>query len=176
MFNVFLPKQFRDGGNGIGGVQAPASAGEIYANYLIYSLCGIPKSIGSYLVETALGRKGSMASSAVGASLSLLGFANASSTGVITSATSGAFSFLITIVYAVLYAYTPEVFDTKVRGTASGVASALGRIAGVVAPLVTGGLLSVSYLSQTISRRLCSSWSGSVPCFSQSKRKAAPIN
>ncbi|KAI0229217.1 hypothetical protein L0F63_004522 [Massospora cicadina] len=143
MFNVFLPK-YLEMKNGIGGVQAPASAGEIYANYLIYSLCGIPGSmIGSYLVETALGRKGSMASSAVGASLSLLGFANASSTGVITF-TSGAFSFLITIVYAVLYAYTPEVFDTKVRGTASGVASALGRIAGVVAPLVTGGLLSVS--------------------------------
>ncbi|KAI0234009.1 hypothetical protein L0F63_001080, partial [Massospora cicadina] len=88
------------------------------------------------------------------------GFANASSTGVITF-TSGAFSFLITIVYAVLYAYTPEVFDTKVRGTASGVASALGRIAGIGC---TPGDWRPAFrllISLAISRRLCSSWSGS---------------
>lgn len=68
-----------------------------------------------------------MSLSAVGSALALLGFAKASSPVTITI-TSGVFSFLITILYAILYAYTPEVFDAKVRGTACGIASALGRM------------------------------------------------
>ena len=38
--------------------------------------------------------------------------------------------------YGVIYAYTPEVFPAPVRGTGSGIASLLNRIAGVAAPLV----------------------------------------
>lgn len=30
--------------------------------------------------------------------------------------------------YAVLYGWTPEIFGTKVRGTACGIASALSRV------------------------------------------------
>ncbi|KAJ9074884.1 hypothetical protein DSO57_1001871 [Entomophthora muscae] len=143
MFNVFLPK-YLEMKNGSDSTKVPTSSSEVYGSYLIYSLCGIPGSmIGSYLVETVLGRKGSMALSSVGSALALLGFAKANSSATITFS-SGIFSFLITILYAILYAYTPEVFDAKVRGTACGIASALGRIAGMIAPLVTGGLLSVS--------------------------------
>lgn len=36
----------------------------------------------------------------------------------------------------VLYAYTPEVFPAPNRGTASGIASFLNRIAGLCAPIV----------------------------------------
>lgn len=35
---------------------------------------------------------------------------------------------------AVLYASAPELFDTAYRGSASGMLSCLGRIAGIVAP------------------------------------------
>ena len=35
---------------------------------------------------------------------------------------------------AVLYASAPELFDTNSRGTASGMLSCLGRLAGIVAP------------------------------------------
>jgi len=52
--------------------------------------------------------------------------------------------FMTTITYAVIYAYTPEVFETKVRGRAGGVASALGRVAGIVAPTLAGLLLTVN--------------------------------
>lgn len=38
--------------------------------------------------------------------------------------------------YGVIYAYTPEVFPAPVRGTGSGIASLLNRIAGLCAPLV----------------------------------------
>ena len=38
--------------------------------------------------------------------------------------------------YGVLYAYTPEVFPAPVRGTGTGIASLLNRIAGLSAPVV----------------------------------------
>lgn len=42
---------------------------------------------------------------------------------------------------AVLYGWTPEVFPAPVRGTACGVASFWGRLAGIVAPLIAAGLV-----------------------------------
>lgn len=38
--------------------------------------------------------------------------------------------------YGVLYAYTPEVLPAPYRGTGTGVASFLNRIAGVLAPVL----------------------------------------
>ena len=38
--------------------------------------------------------------------------------------------------YGVLYAYTPEVFPAPVRGTGTGIASLLNRIAGLAAPVL----------------------------------------
>jgi hypothetical protein len=38
--------------------------------------------------------------------------------------------------YGVIYAYTPEVFPAPVRGTGSGIASLLNRLAGFTAPLI----------------------------------------
>ena len=38
---------------------------------------------------------------------------------------------------ALLYAYTPEAFPAAFRGSASGMLSTLGRIAGIIAPMAT---------------------------------------
>ena len=38
--------------------------------------------------------------------------------------------------YGVLYAYTPEIFPAPNRGTGTGIASCLNRIAGLCAPIV----------------------------------------
>lgn len=38
--------------------------------------------------------------------------------------------------YGVLYAYTPEVFPAPVRGTGTGIASLLNRVAGLAAPVL----------------------------------------
>jgi len=46
--------------------------------------------------------------------------------------------------WAVLYGWTPEIFGTKVRGTACGIASALSRIGGMIAPMLGGILLVVN--------------------------------
>ena len=42
---------------------------------------------------------------------------------------------------AVLYGWTPEAFPAPVRGTACGIASFWGRLAGIVAPLIAAGLV-----------------------------------
>jgi putative MFS transporter len=39
--------------------------------------------------------------------------------------------------WSALYAYTPELYPTRIRGTASGAAASIGRLAGVVAPTAT---------------------------------------
>jgi putative MFS transporter len=39
--------------------------------------------------------------------------------------------------WSALYTYTPELYPTRIRGTASGAAASIGRLAGVVAPTAT---------------------------------------
>jgi MFS family permease len=45
--------------------------------------------------------------------------------------------------YGVIYSYSPEVFPVKARGTGVGIASALGRILGATAPLLSGALIQI---------------------------------
>jgi hypothetical protein len=47
-----------------------------------------------------------------------------------------AYNFCSNIMYAVLYAYTPEVFVTKDRGTGNAVAACANRIFGIMAPII----------------------------------------
>ncbi|CAG8752091.1 3072_t:CDS:2, partial [Racocetra fulgida] len=91
---------------------------EVLRDYLIYSVCGIPGSLfGSFLIETKLGRKGSMALATFGTSLAVFLFSTVRSrSGEVIS--SAMVSFLATLNYAVIYGYTPEVFEVKLRGTA----------------------------------------------------------
>ncbi|MCW4018941.1 MAG: MFS transporter [Candidatus Bathyarchaeota archaeon] len=39
--------------------------------------------------------------------------------------------------WSALYAYTPELYPTRIRGTGAGAAASMGRLAGVIAPTVT---------------------------------------
>ncbi|MEM2767204.1 MAG: MFS transporter [Candidatus Bathyarchaeia archaeon] len=39
--------------------------------------------------------------------------------------------------WSALYAYTPELYPTRIRGTGSGVAASVGRVAGTIAPTLT---------------------------------------
>ncbi|EPB81723.1 hypothetical protein HMPREF1544_11542 [Mucor circinelloides 1006PhL] len=141
MFNVFLPKFLET--LGFEGEAVPTRE-QVYWDYMIYSLAGVPGSvIASWMIETRLGRKGTMAVSAFGSSIALFLFSIISSR-VTMVLSSSSVSFLATLLYAVIYGYTPEVFDTNVRGTAVGTASGLGRIAGIVSPIITGILLTIN--------------------------------
>ncbi|KAI9013411.1 major facilitator superfamily domain-containing protein [Phycomyces nitens] len=136
MFNVFLPKYLET----LGFDDKPASRKDVYWDYMVYSIAGVPGScVASYLIETRLGRKGTMSLSAFGSAFALFLFSIIDShlTMVLSSSV---FSFLATLLYAVTYGYTPEVFDTSVRGTAVGTASGLGKIAGILSPLLSGWL------------------------------------
>jgi len=46
--------------------------------------------------------------------------------------------------YGVIYAYTPEVLPAPVRGTGTGIASLLNRIAGFTAPLIAAQVGKIS--------------------------------
>ena len=47
-----------------------------------------------------------------------------------------AYSFMSNIMYAVLYAYTPEIFPTKDRGTGNAVTATANRVFGIMAPII----------------------------------------
>jgi putative MFS transporter len=50
---------------------------------------------------------------------------------------SAVISFFNLGAWSALYAYTPELYPTRIRGTASGAAASIGRLVGVVAPTAT---------------------------------------
>ncbi|KAJ1819865.1 hypothetical protein LPJ60_003534 [Coemansia sp. RSA 2675] len=157
MFNVFLPKLLETRGSeashslesmGASAVAGPHSKQiRVYRDSLIYAISGIPGSIvGAWMVDTRLGRIYSMALSTFISGLALVAFALTAKThnAALTILSSSVFGFMSTLMFAVIYAYTPEVFHPSVRGTACGMASALGRVSGIVAPLITGLLLGIS--------------------------------
>ncbi|KAI7871276.1 major facilitator superfamily domain-containing protein [Spinellus fusiger] len=140
MFNVFLPKYLESSEEG-GKISIRK---DVYWDYMVYSVAGVPGSvIASYMIETWLGRKGTMALSAFGSAVALFIFSviNSRLTMLISSSMV---SFLATLLYAVIYGYTPEVFDTNIRGTAVGTAAGIGRVAGIISPVVCGMMFSIN--------------------------------
>ncbi|KAJ3074138.1 hypothetical protein HDU98_011987 [Podochytrium sp. JEL0797] len=138
MFFAFLPSFLKNGGS------VPLTQDETYRNFFIQTICGIPGSIaGSYAIDTRLGRKGTMGVSAFGIAIALFLFTTSTDSWAQLGFNCLA-SFLINLAYGAIYAYTPEVFDTRVRASAVGMASCLGRVIGVAAPFVSGALIAVN--------------------------------
>ncbi|KAF4125753.1 Sugar (and other) transporter [Geosmithia morbida] len=151
LFNAFLPQYFArySGGGGGGGgadVQSETAAisGEAYRNYAITSICGVPGSLlAAWLVDRDsrfLGRKGTLACSTLVSAVFLFAFVvwGHSSTSQLIFSCCGAFSQ--NIMYGVLYAYTPEIFPTSVRGAGTGMASFLNRVTGLLAPVLAANV------------------------------------
>ncbi|MFQ5710971.1 MAG: MFS transporter [Candidatus Geothermarchaeales archaeon] len=59
---------------------------------------------------------------------------------------SGVVSFFNLGAWAGLYTYTPELYPTHARGTGSGLAASIGRLAGILAPTLTGYLYATADL------------------------------
>ncbi|CAG8477872.1 12970_t:CDS:2 [Dentiscutata heterogama] len=129
MFNVFLPKYLEAlAGNENKGSTGSDVLDQVLKDILIYSAWGIPGSlIGTWLIDTPLGRRYTMAAGAFSTSLSVFLFSVLQSR-IGTIICCSAISLFTTIKYAVIYGYTAEVFETKVRGTANGIASACARM------------------------------------------------
>ncbi|CCE80552.1 Piso0_003671 [Millerozyma farinosa CBS 7064] len=132
LYNAFLPTFLEKRGN----ANKPLSVRETYRNSLIVAVMGIPGSlIAGLLVELRIGRKGALC-----LSLLLTGvFLFCSTTARTSNANLGwncMFNLFSTMMYGILYAYTPEIFPARIRGTAVGIASSANRVLGVFAPVI----------------------------------------
>ncbi|KAH8795309.1 MFS sugar transporter-like protein [Hyaloscypha finlandica] len=133
LYNAFLPYIQATRGAKFG----DGSTYLTYRNSLIIAVLGVPGAlIGGFLVQLPkFGRRGTLA-----ASTTLTGvFLYASTTAVTSEALLGwncAFNFFGNVLYAVLYAYTPEIFATKDRGTGNAIAATANRIFGIMAPII----------------------------------------
>ncbi|KAK7681521.1 hypothetical protein QCA50_015253 [Cerrena zonata] len=143
MFNVYLPKLL-EGRPGMGGDgDVPKSLNDSLWDVVIYSVGGCPGAIlGAYLVDSRLGRRWSLAGSTFVTAFFCILFVVAKHPYAVRASTVG-ISLSATTMWAVLYGWTPEIFGTKVRGTACGIASALSRIGGMIAPILGGTLLTI---------------------------------
>ena len=99
----------------------------------------------AYLIEK-VGRKKTLSSYLFISGLAGLLFYKFASSGnasmILLSAVL--FSFFNLGAWGVIYAYTPELYPTGVRGTGTGWAGAMARIGGGLAPIVAGRVMEVS--------------------------------
>ncbi len=104
---------------------------------IVIYLAQIPGYYSAAWLNERLGRKYTivlyMALGAVSALLMALFHSNAAVVGF-----GFCLSFFMNGSYAGIYAYTPEVYPTSYRTTGMGVASAVGRVGGILAPLIIG--------------------------------------
>ncbi|TFK26851.1 MFS general substrate transporter [Coprinopsis marcescibilis] len=155
MFNVFLPTLLEKGtgegsmaGLNTGGTPdpragIPKSLEQTLWDVVIFTIGGCPGAIlGAWLIESPLGRRWSLAGSTFVTALFCVLFAMVQNEWAVRISTVG-ISLSATAMWAVLYGWTPEIFGTKVRGTACGIASALSRIGGMIAPILGGILLMI---------------------------------
>lgn len=133
LYNAFLPYIQQSRGVHFG----DGSTYITYRNSLIIAVMGIPGClIGGLLVEVPrFGRKGALSTATALTGVFLL----ASTTAMSSDSLLGwncAYNFMSNIMYAVLYAYTPEIFLTKDRGTGNALTASANRVFGIMAPLI----------------------------------------
>jgi MFS transporter, putative metabolite:H+ symporter len=111
----------------------------VYQNTFILALAQLPGYFSAaYLVEK-WGRRRTLAFYLVASGVFTFLFAAANSLNMLV-AMGIWMSFFTLGAWGALYAYTPEVYPTSMRGTGMGAASGMTRIAGALAPTI-GGLL-----------------------------------
>jgi putative MFS transporter len=117
----------------------------VYSNLLVLALAQVPGyMLAAYLVER-IGRRWTLAGFLFGSAIASYWFAAAgSSTTIVAGGVLLSFSLLGA--WGALYAYTPELYPTEVRGTGMGWASAMARVAGIAAPLVGAALLDIDLI------------------------------
>lgn len=115
------------------------SADVSYEDVFIASFAEFPGLLVSAAIVDKLGRKGSMSSMFFICCLLLLPLAFNHSQGLVTPLLSGA-RICITASFTIMYIYAPEIYPTSVRTTGVGVASSMGRIGGMLCPLVAVSL------------------------------------
>ncbi|KAJ5201471.1 MFS siderochrome iron transporter 1 [Penicillium cinerascens] len=133
LYNAFLPYIQQSRGAEFG----DGSTYITYRNSLIIAVMGIPGClVGGILVELPrFGRKGALSSSTALTGVFLLLSTRATTSNALLG-WNCAYNFMSSLMYAVLYAYTPEIFLTKDRGTGNALTASANRIFGIMAPII----------------------------------------
>lgn len=105
--------------------------------YLIITLMQVPGYYSATFLLDRVGRKTVLVGYLAVAGIGSYMFAAATGiSGILLW--SAVVSFFNLGAWSALYAYTPELYPTRIRGTGSGAAASIGRLAGVAAPVMTG--------------------------------------
>ena len=107
---------------------------------LVITLAQLPGYAAAALLIERWGRRATLASFLLGSAASAVLFGQAGSEAAIIAA-GCALSFFNLGAWGALYAVTPEVYPTALRGSGAGSAAAFGRIASILAPLSVPWLL-----------------------------------
>lgn len=108
---------------------------------LIITLAQLPGyGVAAWLIEV-WGRRLTLSVFLAGSAASAFAFGNVSTAGAII-AFGCSLSFFNLGAWGALYAVTPEIYPTSLRGTGAGWAAGVGRIASIVAPLMVPVLLA----------------------------------
>ncbi|XP_022949295.1 organic cation/carnitine transporter 7 isoform X3 [Cucurbita moschata] len=111
-----------------------------YRDVFISSFAELPGLALSAVIVDKLGRKLSMSAMFFLAATFLFPLAFYRVDGLTTSLLFGA-RICITSTFTVVYIYAPEIYPTSIRTTGVGIASSVGRIGGMVCPLVAVALV-----------------------------------
>lgn len=108
---------------------------------LIMTIAQLPGYFTAAWFIEKIGRKFVLVVYLLGTAVSAYAFGNADSTALLMI--SGIFlSFFNLGAWGGLYAYTPEQYPTVIRGTGTGMAAAVGRIGGILGPLLVGYMVT----------------------------------
>lgn len=109
---------------------------------LIITLAQLPGyAVAAWLIEV-WGRRLTLSIFLIGSAVSAVLFGTVSGDAAII-ASGMALSFFNLGAWGALYAVTPEIYPTSLRGTGSGWAAGIGRIASIIAPLLVPVLLGI---------------------------------
>ncbi len=111
---------------------------------LIMTLAQLPGYFTAAWLIERVGRKFVLATYLLGTAGSALVFGNAETTAVLITA-GILLSFFNLGAWGALYAYTPEQYPSVIRGTGSGMAASIGRVGGILGPLLVGSLVAAGY-------------------------------
>ena len=121
---------------------------------LIMTLAQLPGYYSAAWLIERMGRKFVLVTYLLGTAASALVFGAAESTAILIS--SGILlSFFNLGAWGALYAYSPEQYPAVIRGTGSGMAAAIGRVGGILGPLLVGSLVSAGYSISIIFTIFC---------------------
>lgn len=121
-------------------LQSKESHDVSYRDVFITSFAEFPGLLISAAIVDKLGRKLSMSAMFFLCCLFLLPLAFHQAPGLTTGLLFGA-RICITSTFTIVYIYAPEIYPTSVRTTGVGVASSVGRIGGMLCPLVAVSLV-----------------------------------